>query len=307
MVDERQRGQNRAEGFAWGAHGAATPPNGPAVQQQYPGGQQPFPGGPQFHPNMQAPGPGMTGQPQPHPMGGAPPQLWQHGGPSSPMGFAPAPYPGMPGPPGSRSNVGLIIGLVVAMVVVLVLTVVGIGVVASRSGGDDEADPWAGDYSPEGVTNTCHLVDTTVFDPWAPDQTELVHHEDIAGQYGGPSIDCRTTNSGPNSAYVTFKIDVAFETDLYGLELDRAKRSDTEILPDDYVFGSVTGLGEGGYYGVRNPPDSDRYLGYTMAIKDSNVLVDVDVAVISDKAFDQAEADRICRYQIGKILDNLRK
>lgn len=70
----------------------------------------------------------------------------------------------------------------------------------------------------------------------------------------------------------------------------------------------MAGLGEDAYYSPQvNDYSSFQILDYTVAAKDSNVSVKVDMYITYGGVVDRSTVDRICRDQVRKVLDELRK
>lgn len=268
----------------------------PSAGQQYPSGGQQYPSG------LQHPGAGGH-YPSPTPQAGG------HPWPPGPQGPSPA-FPGSPGYPGARSSkntTALIILGVVLLVVVLICGGGGIALLSSAAG-TDEPKEWKGDYSMESVTNACDLVDATVLDQWAATLDETTHQESAPSSYGGGSLTCRISNEGAdtNSARLTLDVGFAGEYTTYGY--DDWKKSDTATTGTDYDSGTVNGLGEEAYYASQHSDYSSfDALDYTVAAKDSNVSVKVTLYINSQTPINRSTVDQVCRDQVRKVLDGLRK
>lgn len=263
-------------------------------QQQYPGGQQPPSSQQQFPSGQQYTG----GQPQ-YP---APGPAWQSGpsGFGSPTGYGAA----AAARSRSKNKTALIVVAVVLFVILLICGIGGIALVNSDSGSEG-AD---GDYGMESVTNACDLVDASVLDQWAANRDETTHQEDAPASYGGGSLNCRVSNEGTDSNSARLGLDVTFDSEYGSYGYDDWKKSDTATTGTDYSSGAVTGLGEDAYYSSQiNDYSSFQTLDYTVAAKDSNVSVKVNMYITYDGVVDRSTVDRICRDQVRKVLDELRK
>ncbi|WP_157105985.1 hypothetical protein [Nocardia sienata] len=277
-------------------------------QQQYPGGQQ-HPSGQQQHPSggQQFPsaqqqyssGQQYAGGQQPYP---APGPAWQSG-PShfgTPTGYGAA----AAARSRSKNNTALIVVGVVLFVILLICGIGGIALVNSDSGSEGAG----GDYGMENVTNACDLVDASVLDQWAANRDETTHQEHAPASYGGGSLDCQVDNEGTGSNSARLGLDVTFDSEYGSYGYDDWKKSDTATTGTDYSSGAVNGLGEDAYYSSQvNDYSSFQTLDYTVAAKDSNISVKVDLYISYDGVVDRSTVDRICRDQIRKVLDELRK
>ncbi|WP_156426156.1 hypothetical protein [Nocardia jinanensis] len=275
--------------------GQQQPPGGP---QQYPSGQQQPPGGPQQYPSGQQ---YAGGQPPYSPPG----PTWQPGQPGQ---------PNFPGPTGygaaaaarsrSKNNTALIVVGVVLFVILLICGIGGIALVNSDSG-SEAAD---GDYTMENVTNACDLVDASVLDQWAADLDETTHQENAPESYGGGSLNCQVDNEGTDSNSARLALDVAFDSKYGSYGYDDWKTSDTATTGTDYASGAVTGLGDEAYYSSEiTAYSSFQTLDYTVAAKAGNASVKVNLYITYDGAVDRSTVDRICKDQVSKVLDELRK
>ncbi|MEV0364415.1 hypothetical protein [Nocardia fusca] len=260
----------------------------PSSQQQFPSGQPQYPSGQQY----------TGGQPQ-YP---APGPAWQSGpsGFGSPTGYGAA----AAARSRSKNKTALIVVAVVLFVILLICGIGGIALVNSGSGSEG-AD---GDYGMENVTNACDLVDASVLDQWAANRDETTHQEDAPASYGGGSLNCQVSNEGTDSNSARLGLDVTFDSEYGSYGYDDWKKSDTATTGTDYSSGAVTGLGEDAYYSSQiNDYSSFQTLDYTVAAKDSNVSVKVNMYITYDGVVDRSTVDRICRDQVRKVLDELRK
>ncbi|MFQ6228976.1 hypothetical protein [Nocardia sp. NPDC002869] len=274
----------------------------PSGQQQFPSGQQQHPSGQQQHPSGQQQHPSgqqyAGGQPQYPPPGPA----WQ----SRPSGFGSPTGYGAAATARSRSknNTALIVVGAVLFVILLICGIGGIALVNSDSGSEGTD----GDYGMENVTNACDLIDASVLDQWAANRDETTHQEDAPASYGGGSLNCQVSNEGTDSNSARLGLDVTFDSEYGSYGYDDWKKSDTATTGTDYSSGAVTGLGEDAYYSAQiNDYSSFQTLDYTVAAKDSNVSVKVNMYITYDGVVDRSTVDRICRDQVGKVLDELRK
>lgn len=260
----------------------------PSGQQQHPGGQQQFPSGQQY----------AGGQP-PYP---APGPTWQPG------------QPAFPGPTGygaaaaarsrSKNNTALIVVGAVLFVILLICGIGGIALVNSDSGSEGTD----GDYSMEGVTNACDLVDASVLDQWATTLDETTHQENAPESYGGGSLNCQVSKEGTDSNSARLAFDAAFDSEYGSYGYDDWKKSDTATTGTDYSSGAVTGLGDDAYYSSQiTDYSSFQTLDYTVAAKAGNVSVKVNLYITYDGVVDRSTVDRICKDQVRKALDELRK
>jgi hypothetical protein len=285
-------------------HQPPATPQHSSGQQQYPGGQQhpsgqqPYTSG-QQHPSGQQYASGPPQYPAPGPSG----PTWQ--GPMGPGFTGAAGYPAAAAARSrSKNNTALIVVGVVLFVVLLICGGGGIALLNSES----EAKEWEGNYGMDSVTNACDLVDPSVLDQWAANRDETTHQEDAPASYGGGSLKCQISNEGTGSNRARLSFDVAFETEYGSYGYDDWKKSDTATTGTDYDSGVVTGLGEEAYYSSQlNDYSSFQSLDYTVAAKDSNVSVKVNIYVTYDGVVDRSTVDRICRDQVRKALDELRK
>ena len=264
--------------------------------QQYPSGGQPYPGGQQYASGAQqyaAPGAGGPG--------------WPPGQPPPGPGFPG--YPGSPGAPSRSKNTTVFIVLGVVLVVVVLLCGGG-GIALLNAGGDTEEDKeWAGDYTMDSVTNACDLVDATVLDTWASTNEDTTHRENEPSEsYGGGSLSCRINNEGANSDSASLTLDVAFDGEFTSYGYEDWKKSDTATTGSEYNSGAVTGLGEQGYF-ASHAMDYSSFdtLDYSVAATDSNVSVKVNLNITADGTINQTQVDQICRNQVEKVMDSLRK
>lgn len=274
---------------------AAVPPF-PSEQQQYPSGGRQYPSGLQY--------PGTGGHhPAPTPQGGHP---W----PPGPQGPPPA-FPGVPGHPGTRSSKGTTALIIVGVVLLMVILLCGAGGIAllNSGGNTDEPKEWEGVYSMGSVTNACDLVDSTVLDQWAAVLDETTHRESPpTGDLGGGSLNCRISNEGTDTDSARLTLDVGFAGKYTTYGYDDWKKSDTATTGTDYDSGAVSGLGEEAYHASRYTDYSSfDTLDYTVAAKDSNVSVKVTLYINSGSPIDRATVDRVCRDQVRKVLDRLRR
>ncbi|MEU4841088.1 hypothetical protein [Nocardia testacea] len=265
---------------------------------QHPSGQQQFAGGQQQYPSGSSGQQYAGGQPQ-YPVPGP---GWQSG-PSafgSPTGYGAA----AAARSRSKNNTALIVVGVVLFVILLICGVGGIALVNSDSGSEGTD----GDYGMENVTNACDLVDASVLDQWAANRDETTHQEDAPASYGGGSLNCQVSNEGTDSNSARLALDVTFDSEYGSYGYDDWKESDTATTGTDYSSGAVTGLGEDAYYSAQiNDYSSFQTLDYTVAAKDSNVSVKVNIYITYDGVVDRSTVDRICTDQVRKVLDELRK
>ncbi|WP_157107149.1 hypothetical protein [Nocardia grenadensis] len=270
-------------------------------QPQFPGGQPPPSGGQRFPSGQQQYSSGQQytgGQPQ-YP---APGPTWQAGPPAfaNPIGYGAA----AAARSRSKNNTALIVVGVVLFVIVLICGIGGIALVNSDSGSEG-AD---GDYGMENVTNACDLVDASVLDQWAANRDETTHQEDAPASYGGGSLHCQVSNEGTDSNSARLGLDVTFDSEYGSYGYDEWKKSDTATTGTDYSSGAVTELGEDAYYSSQvNDYSSFQTLDYTVAAKDSNVSVKVNLYITYDGVVDRSTVDRSCRDQVRKVLDELHK
>ncbi|MGW5388041.1 hypothetical protein [Nocardia sp. NPDC003963] len=307
---------NAAAQFPSDQNPNAAPPYA-SGRQQYPSGQQPYSSGQQQqqYPSGQQYPPGgqqqySSGQ-QHHSSG----QQYAAGQPPYPPGPAwPSGQPTFPGPTGygaaaaarSRSNnkTALIIVGAVVFVILLICGIGGIALVNSESG----SDPVDGDYTMENVTNACDLVDASVLDQWATDLDETSHQENAPESYGGGSLNCQVNNEGIDSNSARLALDVAFDSKYGSYGYADWKKSDTATTGTDYASGAVTGLGDEAYYASQvTDYSSFQTLDYTVAAKAGNASVKVNLYITYDGTVDRSTVDRICRDQVSRVLDELRK
>ncbi|NUP29374.1 MAG: hypothetical protein HOQ44_22255, partial [Nocardia sp.] len=259
------------------------------------GGQQQFPSGQQQYASGQQYGGGQPQYPAPGP-------TWQSG------------QPAFPGPTGygataaarsrSKNNTALIVVGVVLFVILLICGIGGIALVNSDSGSEGSD----GDYSMEDVTNSCDLVDASVLDQWAANLDETTHQENAPESYGGGSLNCQVSKEGTDSNSARLAFDVAFESKYGSYGYDDWKKSDTATTGTDYASAAVTGLGDDAYYASETTDYSSfQTLDYTVAAKADNVSVKVNLYITYDGTIDRSTVDRICRDQVRKALDELRK
>lgn len=306
---------NAAAQFPGDQNPHAAPPYS-SGQQQYPSGQQPYSSGQQpyssgqqpQYPSGQQPPSGQQQYPSGQQYAGGQPQYpapgpsWQSG----PSAFANPTGYGAAAAARSRSknNTALIVVAVVLFVILLICGIGGIALVNSDSGSEGTD----GDYGMENVTNACDLVDASVLDQWAANRDETTHQEDAPESYGGGSLNCQVSNEGTDSNSARLGLDVTFDSEYGSYGYDDWKKSDTATTGTDYSSGAVTGLGEDAYYSSQvNDYSSFQTLDYTVAAKDSNVSVKVNLYVTYDGVVDRSTVDRICRDQVRKVLDELRK
>ncbi|MBF6087644.1 hypothetical protein [Nocardia cyriacigeorgica] len=238
----------------------------------------------------------------PYPPG--PQQQWAPGQPVPPVGF-------MPPPPRPSNKTPWIIGGSIAAVVLLVVIggVIAIASSVSDSGGDE---PWEGDYAfKEG--NACELVDLSVLEQWAVNREETTHKEDgPMDRIGGGDLSCRAknTNPGEDGGDASLSLEVAFDTKYQDEpRFDMWKQFDTGTTGTGYDHGTVSDIGERGYYATQEHTYSyiPSTLDHVVAVNDSNISVKVEISVSSMSSFDRDGIDAAARAQVKKVLDALRK
>ncbi|MFC9994705.1 hypothetical protein [Nocardia sp. NPDC127526] len=282
----------------------AVPPYTPPAQQLPP--QQTYPPMPQAQP-------AYTGQ-QAYPnQQYAPEQQYAPAG-----GYN---YPAPP-PPSGGGKAGWIIGGVIGLVV---LAGIGIGAVALSQddkpsitaglGGDKEA--MDGNYSMEKVTNACSLIDPSVLTKWASTSSGTPEHSETQPtDYSGGSLNCQagyesqsTTNKyHTNEADIT--LEVAFNSAYGDPSYKNWKQYDTGTTGSGLSSGDVTGIGEEGYWHAEvRDYSSFTVLDYTVAVRDSNVSVKVEISVDrgEGETVSKEEVAQVAKAQVQKALDGLRK
>lgn len=231
---------------------------------------------------------------------------------------APGPYgygaPGYPPRPPQRSGGGttwIVLG-VLGAVVLLVGGV--IAAFAINSGASDEKNAWDGDYSMSKITDACTLLDRSVLTTWATNQKAPEHTEhQPSGRTGGGSLRCQLKNETAPTKYggtddASLELDVDFASKYGSDRMESWKSSHLSTTGSGRTSGPVSGLGTEANYSAWSV--SDTVYNYTVAVKDSNVFVEVELEVsmiYTDRTVDQAQIAQTANSQARKVLAALRK
>ncbi|MCP9621743.1 hypothetical protein FOH10_30290 [Nocardia otitidiscaviarum] len=238
-------------------------------------------------------------------------------GPAQPYTSGPAPQPGYPGyptpPPSGGNKAGLIVGGIIGLVVIVA---VAIGGIALMSGGDDSPNTAGGEtenanadgkYTMDNVTNACSLIDPTALTRWSrTPEGSPTHTETQPTSYSGGKLECKASYTEPSSdKYVDNDADITLEVSFLAAgskyyqpdpDYKRWKEYDTRSTGSGLASGDVTGLGEEGYWHTETRDSSYRNnLDYTVAVRDSNVSVKVEISI------KRASADTISTEEVGQI------
>lgn len=278
---------------------------------------QPFPPQQQLPPQMSQPHQQMPPPVNNYP--GQQPYMQQQPGPA-PMngGYN---YGTPPRPPGGGNKTPWIIGGVVGLVVIVGI---GIGALALTSKdkpisplGDDKKKNMDGNYSMDTVTNSCSLIDPTALAKWSSTQKSTPEHSETkASDYTGGRASC---NADYYSASATDKyqtntariaLDVEFTGAYGGPQYDSWKQYDTGTTGSGRTSGDVTGIGSAGYWHAETRDYSSfNDVDYTVAVKDSNVSVKVQISLnrASGEPVSKDDVATVAKQQVQKVLDGLKK
>lgn len=264
---------------------------------------------------------------------------------SSPPGSGyapPAPGPGYGPPPGypvsaippspaSVSRTGLIVFAAIGLVAVL-----GIGVVIGLSvsgGSSPEAVPASipvspsqlpsattappspppGKYSMSGIDNACDLLDPRPLTKWSSTPTPPVHREDppSGGYGGGLTCDLKYTSTSPTDGVTTDEAGIGFQAEFTSAgEPPEYDKWDNTGLQPGWSTGTIPGLGARNYWRGIAATDPAPGASYIVRVQDSNVSVEVQVAVHRAPGEGPLKLDdlsAIAQSQARAVLDRLKQ
>jgi hypothetical protein len=259
------------------------------------------------------------------------------------FGYAPAPgpgygpttgYPPPAAPPGRAggAKTGLIIVAVVGLVVVLG---VGVAIGLSVGGGSSTeavpapipaapsqvpsattAPPSAapGPYSMRAIANACDLLDPTPLMKWSATPTPPVHREDPpSGGYGG-ALTCalKYTSTSPTDGVTTDEagIGVRVEFTSAGEPPGYDRWNNAGAVQPGWSTGTIPGLGARNHWRGIAVTDPAPGASYVVGVQDSNVSVEVEVAVHRARGESPLELDdlsAIAQSQARTVLDRLKQ
>lgn len=272
------------------------------------------------------PGP-VAGQPTWHTSGHAP--GFVAGPPTAgPPGWGYGPPSGYP-PPG-RSTRGLVVIAAVALAAVLG---VGIAVGIALSGdSSDEAVPAStpaspsevpstttaplsappGKYSMKSIADACDLIDPKPLTKWSATPTAPVHREDppSGGYGGGLTCDVRYTSTSPTDGVTTDEAGISVLAEFTSAgeppEYDNFQNAGAA---QGWSTGTIPGLGAHNYWRGLAVTDPAPAATYVVAVQDSNVSVQVQVAVHrapGEPPLKLSDLSAIARSQTRTVLDRLK-
>lgn len=232
------------------------------------------------------------------------------------QGYGPtASYP--PPSTGSRRT-GLIITSVLGLVVMLGLGVI-IGVLVGRGGGSSESaasTPVAKTYSMDAITNACDLVDPTPLTTWSPTPKGAPEHKETRPTaYAGGSLKCdaeytsATVGEFPMNK-AAMSVEAQFTNGAAAPFYDHWKHADVETPEAESDSGTVTGIGDQGYWYSEVRGNLVANMTYVVCVQDGNVSVRVRILLTREKgspAVRRDEIDSIARSQARRTLDGLRE
>ena len=231
-------------------------------------------------------------------------------------------------PPPSGSKTGLIV--VAALVLVAVLGV-GVAIGLSVSGGvstevvpastpaapsqvpSATTAPPPGQFSMRAVASACDLLDPKPLMKWSSTPTPPVHREDppSGGYGGGLTCDLKYTSTSPTDGVTTDEagIGVRVEFTSAGEPPEYDKWNNTGAAQQGWSSGTIPGLGARNYWrGIADTAPAPA-ASYIVGVQDSNVSVEVQVAVHRARGGDPLKLDdlaAIAQSQARTVLDRLR-
>jgi hypothetical protein len=255
-------------------------------------------------------------------------------------GYAPSPgygppsgYPPPATPPSrpGRSKKGLVAIAAVALVAVL-----GVGVavgIALSGDSSDEAVPASipaspsevpstttaplsappGKYSMKAIANACDLIDPKPLTKWSSTPTPPVHREDrpSGGYGGGLTCDLRYTSTSPTDGVTTDEAGISVLAEFTSAgeppEYDNFQNAGAS---QGWSTGTIPGLGARNYWRGLAVTDPAPAATYVVAVQDSNVSVQVQVAVHrapGEPPLKLSDLSAIARTQTRTVLDRLKQ
>ncbi|MFI1914694.1 hypothetical protein [Nocardia sp. NPDC020380] len=311
------------------------PPANP--QQSQPGyPQQPAPGyGQQSSPGYpQQSAPGYPQQSAPAYAQQSAPGYAQQSAPGFPQQAQPGfqqPFPGQAPTPGYNSyptpprNSGSKAGLIIAGVIGLVVIVgVVIGIVAFTHKdspisplSDDKKKAMNGNYSMANITNACSVIDPSALTKWSSTQKgNPEHSETQPSDYAGGRMSCtaeyysNSTTDKYTQNTARIQLDVEYTGAYGGPQYDSWKQYDTGTTGSGRTSGDVSGLGTEAYWHAETRDYSSfNDLDYTVATKDSNVSVKVEISLQrgSGESVSKDDVAAVAKQQVQKALDGMKK
>ncbi|MFC0544432.1 hypothetical protein [Kutzneria chonburiensis] len=169
-----------------------------------------------------------------------------------------------------------------------------------------------GKYSMAAITNACDLLDPTPLTKWSTKPTAPVHQElPPDGDYGG-ALTCRLnyTSTSPTDGVTTDQAGIGVSAEFTSAgESPGYDRWNATVQPG-WTKGTIPGLGAQNYWlgiaGTAQSPGGS----YIVRVQDSNVSVEVQVAVLRAHGEDPAKLDdlaAIAQSQVRAVLDRLKK
>ena len=275
---------------------------------------------------------GATSDPAPPPPGPAP-TTPNFGAPT--YGYAPGygPQSGYPPPaaPPGRAKAGPIVVAAIGLVTVLA---VGVAVGFLVTGGSStQAVPTSmpaapsqvstttsapqssappGKYSMAAITNACDLLDPTPLTKWSTTPVTPVHRENRPdGGYGG-ALTCNLnyTSTSPTDGVTTDQAGIGVSAEFTSAgEPPGYDRWNSNVQPG-WSTGTIPGLGARNYWlGIADTVPSPGG-SYYVRVQDSNVSVQVQVAVLRARGEDPPKLDdlaTIAQSQARTVLDRLKR
>ncbi|QUQ65009.1 hypothetical protein [Kutzneria sp. CA-103260] len=221
-----------------------------------------------------------------------------------------------------------------AAVVLVVVLGVGVAIGLSVSGGSStEAVPASipaspsqvpsattvppsappGKYSMRAIASACDLLDPKPLTKWSSTPTAPVHREDppSGGYGGGLTCDLKYTSTSPTDGVTTDEagIGVTVEFTSAGEPPGYDKWNNTGAAQQGWSTGTIPGLGARNYWRGIAVTDPAPGASYVVGVQDSNVSVEVQVAVHRARGEDPLKLDdlsAIAQSQARTVLDRLR-
>ncbi|MEU4344075.1 hypothetical protein AB0H00_22920 [Nocardia sp. NPDC023852] len=200
-----------------------------------------------------------------------------------------------------------------------------IGIFVGGDGGSESAAASAtarpgsgpGIYSMNGITNACDLVDPTPLTKWSSTHREDPQHQEFPPNTAdGGNLYCAIRYTSPSTVVDDATVDeagISLQAQFTGAEAapayDRWKQTDTAASGAGRASGEVTGIGAQGYWHT-SATDTRSGMTYILGVRDSNISVRVEVAVLRAKGeppVNRDELDTIAKNQAQQALNGLKK
>jgi len=246
-------------------------------------------------------------------------------------GYGPQPGCSPPAAPPGGAKAGPIVVAAIGLVTVLV---VGVAIGFLVSGGSStqavptsipaassrvptttsapHSTPPPGKYSMKAITNACDLLDPTPLTKWSATPTTPVHQElPPDGGYGG-ALTCNLnyTSTSPTDGVTTDQAGIGVSAEFTSAGEPPGYDQWNAAVQPGWSKGTIPGLGARNYwFGIADTAPSPGG-SYYVRVQDSNVSVEVQVAVLRARGEDPPKLDdlaAIAQSQVRAVLDRLKQ